>query len=88
MVSHVVAEDHLLRVQVEFELDWESAHGIGTFDIAEMIADVIAPRDLPALKAKMVAAHPDKGGTAARFIKARAKYEAARRATRRWGKVE
>ena len=38
--------------------------------------------DIPALKAAMVAAHPDKGGSAAAFIKARAKYVAARRMRR------
>jgi hypothetical protein len=39
-----------------------------------------APRkglSLKTLKAKMVAAHPDKGGSAAKFIAARAAYEAA-----------
>ena len=39
--------------------------------------------DLAALKAAMVAAHPDKGGSAAAFIKARANYVAARRALRK-----
>jgi hypothetical protein len=39
--------------------------------------------DLAALKAAMVAAHPDKGGSSAAFIKARANYVAARRALRR-----
>ena len=40
--------------------------------------------DLAALKAAMVAAHPDKGsGSAAAFIRARANYVAARRVLRR-----
>ena len=39
--------------------------------------------DLAALKAAMVAAHPDKGGSAAAFIKARANYVAARRVFRK-----
>jgi hypothetical protein len=38
--------------------------------------------DLPALKAAMIAAHPDKGGSKELFIVARAKYVAARRAAR------
>ena len=39
--------------------------------------------DLGALKAAMAAAHPDKGGSSAAFIEARAKYVTARRAIRR-----
>jgi hypothetical protein len=43
------------------------------------------PRDpLADLRAAMVAAHPDRGGTASDFIEARQKYVAARR---RWRKV-
>jgi hypothetical protein len=41
--------------------------------------------DLAALKTAMVAAHPDKGGSSAAFIKARARYVAARRARRKAG---
>jgi hypothetical protein len=40
------------------------------------------PVDLAALKAAMAAAHPDKGGSNAAFIEARARYVAARRAQR------
>ncbi len=36
-------------------------------------------RDLSALKAAMAAAHPDRGGSSASFIEARARYIAARR---------
>jgi hypothetical protein len=39
--------------------------------------------DLAALKTAMAAAHPDKGGNSAAFIKARARYVAARRARRK-----
>jgi hypothetical protein len=38
--------------------------------------------DLAALKAEMVAAHPDRGGSSAAFIEARQRYVAARRACR------
>ena len=38
--------------------------------------------DLAALKAAMVAAHPDKGGTAAAFIEAQRRYVAAKRGSR------
>jgi hypothetical protein len=40
------------------------------------------PADLAALKAAMVAAHPDKGGSHATFIAARRAYEAARQRAR------
>jgi hypothetical protein len=40
------------------------------------------PPDLPALKAEMAAAHPDRGGSNAAFIEARARYVAARRRLR------
>jgi hypothetical protein len=38
--------------------------------------------DLAQLKAEMAAAHPDRGGSNAAFIKARARYVAARRQLR------
>ena len=41
-----------------------------------------APPDLRELKAAMAAAHPDKGGSSAAFIAARAAYVAIRRRAR------
>jgi hypothetical protein len=43
------------------------------------------PPDLKQLKAAMAAAHPDKGGSSAAFIAARAAFEAARREMRKVG---
>jgi hypothetical protein len=49
-----------------------------TFPIAAVEAAPRRGANLKALKAAMVAAHPDKGGSAAAFIAARAAYEARR----------
>lgn len=67
---HWSSEDHHLYASLE------------TLRASFYREDKVKPVDLAALKAAMADAHPDKGGSSAAFIEARAAYVAARRAAR------